>query len=75
MFLVDQLILVAGILLFLGIISSELSTRFDVPVLVLFLLLGMLAGSEGIGGIAFENCDLAHGIGTLALAMILFDGG
>lgn len=75
MFLVDQLILVAGILLFLGIISSELSTRFDVPVLVLFLLLGMLAGSEGIGGIAFENYELAHGIGTLALAMILFDGG
>ncbi len=75
MFLVDQLILVAGILLFLGIISSKLSTSFGVPVLVLFLLLGILAGSEGIGGIAFENYELAHGIGTLALAMILFDGG
>lgn len=75
MFLVDQLILVAGILLFFGIISSKLSARFGVPVLVLFLLLGMLAGSEGIGGIAFENYELAHGIGTLALAMILFDGG
>jgi len=75
MFVVDQLILVAGILLFLGIISSKLSARFGVPVLVLFLLLGMLAGSEGIGGIAFENYELAHGIGTLALAMILFDGG
>lgn len=75
MFVVDQLILVVGILLFLGIISSKLSASFGVPVLVLFLLLGMLAGSEGIGGIAFENYQLAHGIGTLALAMILFDGG
>jgi cell volume regulation protein A len=41
----------------------------------LFLLLGMLAGSEGIGGLEFENYPLAHAIGTLSLAMILFDGG
>lgn len=75
MFLIDKLILVVGVLLLLGIASSKLSSRLGVPVLVLFLLLGMLAGSEGIGGIAFEDYPLAHGIGTLALAMILFDGG
>ena len=75
MFAVDNIILVTGVLLFLGIVSSKLSARLGVPVLVLFLLLGMLAGSEGIGGIEFENYELAHGIGTLALAMILFDGG
>ncbi len=75
MFYVDRLILVAGILLLLGIVSSKLSARLGIPVLVLFLLLGMVAGSEGIGGIAFENYPLAHGIGTLALALILFDGG
>jgi hypothetical protein len=45
------------------------------PMLVLFLLVGMLAGSEGIGGLEFENYALAHAIGTLALVMILFDGG
>ena len=75
MFLPDAVILVSGVLLLLGIASSKFSARLGVPVLVMFLGLGMLAGSEGIGGIAFENYPLAHGIGTLALAMILFDGG
>lgn len=75
MFLVDQLILIGGILLLIGIISSKFSMRMGLPVLVLFLVVGMLAGSEGIGGIAFENFAVAHAIGTLALAAILFDGG
>jgi len=75
MFLIDTLILVSGVLILLGIASSKFSSRLGLPVLVLFLLLGMLAGSEGIGGIAFDNYRLAHAIGTLALAMILFDGG
>lgn len=75
MFPVDTFILVAGILLLLGITSSKLSMRLGIPVLVLFLLLGMLAGSEGIGGLEFEDYEVAHGIGTIALALILFDGG
>ena len=75
MFIIDTVILVTGLLLLLGIISSKLSVRLGMPVLVLFLVVGMLAGSEGIGGIDFENYRLAHAIGTLALAIILFDGG
>ena len=75
MFIIDTLILVTGILLLLGIVSSKLSTRLGMPVLVFFLLVGMLAGSEGVGGIEFENYRLAHAIGTLALTIILFDGG
>jgi cell volume regulation protein A len=75
MFLVDWLILVTGVLLLLGIASSKFSARFGMPVLVLFLALGMLAGSEGIGRIEFDNYALAHAIGTLSLAVILFDGG
>lgn len=75
MFFVDHFVLVAGVLLLLGIASSKFSARLGVPVLVLFLGVGMLAGSEGIGGIAFDDYHLAHGIGTVALAVILFDGG
>ena len=75
MFAVDRLILVAGVLLVIGIASSKFSARLGVPVLVLFLAVGMFAGSEGIGGIAFEDYRLAHGVGTIALALILFDGG
>lgn len=75
MLLIDAIILITGILLLLGIISSKFSSRFGVPVLVLFLLLGMLAGSEGVGRIEFEDYRLAHAIGSLALALILFDGG
>ena len=75
MFTIDFVILVGGVLLLLGIASSKLSTRLGLPVLVLFLLLGMLAGSEGIGGLEFDDHELAHAVGTLALVMILFDGG
>lgn len=75
MFAVDRLILLAGVLLVLGIVSSKLSSRVGLPVLVLFLVVGMLAGEEGPGGLAFANYPLAHGVGTLALAVILFDGG
>nr|WP_136251957.1 potassium/proton antiporter [Ningiella ruwaisensis] len=75
MFLIDQLILLAAVLILLGILSSQLSARVGLPVLVLFLLVGMLAGEDGPGGIMFDNAEAAHALGTLALAMILFDGG
>jgi cell volume regulation protein A len=75
MFLVDRIILVGGALLLIGIVSSKLSMRMGLPVLVLFLIVGMLAGEEGIGGIEFNDFAIAHAIGTFALAAILFDGG
>lgn len=75
MFLIDQLILAGGIVIFLGILLSKFSARLGLPVLVLFLALGMLAGQEGIGGIAFDDFGVAHAVGTLALAVIMFDGG
>lgn len=75
MFAIDYFILLAAILILVGIVSSKLSARLGLPVLVLFLIIGMLAGEGGIGGIVFESPPAAHALGTLALAMILFDGG
>ncbi len=75
MFLVDRLILLAAVLLLAGIVSSKFSARMGLPVLVLFLGIGMLAGEDGIGGIEFDSVGIAHAIGTLSLAVILFDGG
>lgn len=75
MFMIDQIILLAAILIIFGILSSKLSARLGLPVLVLFLMVGMLAGEDGPGGIVFDNAQIAHALGSLALAIILFDGG
>ncbi|MCP9841989.1 potassium/proton antiporter [Synechococcus sp. J7-Johnson] len=72
---INAAVLLAGVLLLLGIASSKFSARLGMPVLVLFLLVGMLAGSEGLGRIPFENYSLANSVGSVALALILFDGG
>jgi cell volume regulation protein A len=74
-FLVDRLLLLAGVLMVVGILSSKLSARFGLPVLVVFLGVGMLAGEDGLGRIAFEDYEAAHAVGTVALVFILFDGG
>jgi cell volume regulation protein A len=64
-----------GVLLASSIVFSRAAERFSVPVAVVFLIIGMLAGSEGIGGIAFEDYGVAFRLGTVALVLILFDGG
>ena len=70
-----ELILIAGSLLAAGIVGALLADRVRVPGLLLFLGLGMLAGSEGIGGIEFDDPGLARTLGTIALILILFEGG
>jgi cell volume regulation protein A len=70
-----ELILVAGALLAAGIAGALLADRVRIPGLLLFLGLGMLAGSEGIGGIEFDDAELARTLGTIALVLILFEGG
>lgn len=71
----ESILVIGGLLLVAGVAASKLSSRLGVPALLLFLGLGMLAGSEGLGGIAFDDPRIAQAIGTVALAFILFSGG
>ena len=68
-------VLVASGLLLLGVIASRISSRLGVPAVLVFLALGMLAGSDGPGGIDFDNAELSQTLGVVALALILFSGG
>lgn len=72
---IENIVLVGSILLFLSIVAGKTSYRFGVPTLVLFLAIGMLAGSEGVGGIYFDNPKRAQFIGIISLNFILFSGG
>lgn len=71
----EYLLLGVAVMLLLSVVSSKASTQLGVPTLVLFLLIGMLAGSDGPGGIEFNNPWLAQYLGTVALIFILFSGG
>ena len=70
-----ELILLAGALLGAGIGAALLADRVKVPGLLLFLALGMLVGSEGIGGVEFDDAELTRTLGTIGLILILFEGG
>ena len=74
-YLVNASLLLGAALVLVGIFSSLIATRFGAPMLLVFLVIGMLAGESGPGGLAFDNYRLAYLIGSLALAIILFDGG
>ena len=66
----------AGSILFLiSILATGFASRAGAPLLLVFLGVGMLAGREGLGGITFDSFEVAYGIGSVALAIILFDGG
>lgn len=72
---IELYLLITAFLMLLSVAASKLSTSFGIPSLFIFLGLGMLAGSDGILGIYFDNVQLAQNIGTLALIFILFGGG
>jgi len=71
----DYLLISGAILIILSIALAKIFDNLGVPTLILFLTLGMLAGSEGIGGIYFDDANLAQSIGIIALIFILFSGG
>jgi len=68
-------ILLGSLLVLAGILSSLIALRFGAPLLLVFLVVGMLAGEGGPGGIKFNDVGATYLVGSIALALILFDGG
>lgn len=71
----EYVLIGASALLLISVLASKISDRFGVPALLLFLILGMLAGSDGPGGIYFDDPAVAQFVGVCALILILFSGG
>ncbi|WP_096202938.1 potassium/proton antiporter [Bacillus sp. FJAT-45350] len=74
-FTTDYFILLSALLLIIGVLTAKFSTRLGVPALILFILVGMITGSDGLGLIHFDNAKMAQLIGIVALVIILFEGG
>lgn len=72
---VNAILLFGSALMLVGILSSLVASRFGAPLLLVFLVIGMLTGQDGPGGVAFDNYRLTYLIGSISLAIILFDGG
>jgi cell volume regulation protein A len=72
---IEHILVGTAVFLIVGVAASKIAVKAGVPALLLFLLLGMLAGSDGPGGIYFDNPWLAQSVGVVALVFILFSGG
>jgi potassium/hydrogen antiporter len=73
-FTINNILLIGSLLLFLSLLASR-TTKYGIPTLILFLAVGMLAGTDGLGGIVFDDPAIAKFIGSVALSFILFSGG
>jgi potassium/hydrogen antiporter len=71
----ENILLLGSILLFISIVASKTSFKYGIPTLILFLIVGMLAGSDGPGKIYFDDPKIAQFLGMVALTFILFSGG
>ncbi len=73
--LINQLIFLGALLAMISILLGQLSSRLGAPLLLVFLVLGMLAGEDGILGVPFQSYEATFAVGSIALAVILFEGG
>lgn len=71
----ENFLILFGGLLLLSVLFGKISDKYGIPALLIFLSVGMLAGSDGVLGIAFDNKQITQNIGTIALIFILFSGG
>lgn len=71
----ESALLIVACILALGVLASKVASKLNLPVLLLFLVIGMVAGSDGPGGIWFSDARLAQQFGVVALIFILFSGG
>ncbi|MCE1247840.1 MAG: potassium/proton antiporter [Firmicutes bacterium] len=72
---IELFLFIGSILIITSILLSKASGKLGAPLLLIYLGIGMLAGSDGIGGIAFDNASVAQAVGVVALTLILFSGG
>src|SRR5690349_4769261 len=71
----ENILLIGSLLLFISTVASKTTFKFGIPSLILFLIVGMLAGSDGPGGIYFDDPEASQFLGVVALTFILFSGG